>query len=254
MERLRKPFQGVTNIIRFNWPFYVFAILLIISSFLAYTHLNTPYATYLLVGTSLALAGTVSSLLVSFYIYDRSDLYRFSWLDNIDLGDPKNIVTVNAGFDETSALLQQRFPAARLHVFDFYNPALHTEASIKRARATYPAYPGTLPATTSAVPMASQTVDVIFLILAAHEIRQAEERTQFFTDLRRTLKPGGTLLVVEHLRDVANFLAYTIGFLHFLSKATWVRTFQRAKLIQYQTFHITPFITVFILKNNDLTP
>ena len=59
------------------------------------------------------------SLLVSWYVYDLSNLYKLSWLfpnnDNI------KIVNIHAGFDETSVLLSAKFPNAELIVFDFYD-------------------------------------------------------------------------------------------------------------------------------------
>ena len=43
------------------------------------------------------------------------------------------------------------------------------------------------------------------------------ERTLFFKELHRILKREGELVIVEHLRDLPNFLAYTIGFFHYWS-------------------------------------
>jgi hypothetical protein len=52
---------------------------------------------------------------------------------------------------------------------------------------------------------------------------------------------------VEHLRDPANFLAYTIGFLHFYSRATWRAAFRGAGLHLLREQKLTPFISAFIL-------
>jgi hypothetical protein len=51
------------------------------------------------------------------------------------------------------------------------------------------------------------------------------------------------------LRDIPNFLAYTIGFLHFISLSSWLKNFQEADLLLSQKIHITPFITIFVLQN-----
>ena len=45
-----------------------------------------------------------------------------------------NITNINAGFDETSYILDDKFPNATIKAFDFYDAEKHTEASIKRAR------------------------------------------------------------------------------------------------------------------------
>jgi ubiquinone/menaquinone biosynthesis C-methylase UbiE len=79
-------------------------------------------------------------------------------------------------------------------------------------------------------------------------VRDAAERAAFFAELRRVTRPDGAIIVVEHLRDTANFLAYTIGFLHFHARRSWLATYQAAGLRVTQEVKITPFITAFILR------
>ena len=88
------------------------------------------------------------------------------------------------------------------------------------------------------------------LIFAAHEIRNEEERSLFFKELARILKPGGNIVVTEHLKDLPNFMAYNIGFLHFHSKRSWLTTFKSADLILKKETKQTPFISTFILCKN----
>jgi SAM-dependent methyltransferase len=123
-----------------------------------------------------------------------------------------------------------------------------TEVSIRRARRAYPPAPGTVPVTTTALPFPTDTFDTALAILSAHEIRSEAERIQFFRELRRVTQPTGKIYLTEHLRDGPNFLAYTIGFLHFHSRATWLTTFQRAGLVVTREIKTTPFITTFILE------
>ena len=86
------------------------------------------------------------------------------------------------------------------------------------------------------------------MLFRSHEIRNDNERVVFFNELSRILKPEGQILVTEHLRDYSNFLAYNIGFLHFLSKSSWNKTFSKANLKIKNEQKITPFITVFTLE------
>src|SRR5439155_13733602 len=115
-------------------------------------------------------------------------------------------------------------------VFDFYDPAKHTEASIRRARKAFPPFPGTLSISTGHIPLENCSAGKIFAILSAHEIRNAEERNAFFCELNRMLSASGRIVVVEHLRDSANYLAYNIGAFHFHSRSAWQSTFQAARL------------------------
>ena len=141
METLRKPFQGVLNIIWFNWHFYVKALGSIFLLFFIANQLNHSFQTLFYIVSFLVLIATFISLITSFYIYDISDLYNLNWIQKKD--SEKIIVNINAGFDETSVLLKAKFESAELIVLDFYNPKKHTEVSIKRARKAYPPFPNT---------------------------------------------------------------------------------------------------------------
>jgi SAM-dependent methyltransferase len=245
MQQLRKPWQGVGNIVRFNWHFYALASALAGLLLLAAWWLPATWRGYVAIALLMLVGSTLLSLLVSAYVYDWSNLYRLDWL--ADTAAPINLVSINAGFDETSHLLAAKFNAASLTVLDFYDLARHTEVSIKRARRVYPAYPGTQRVVTSALPVASNSADKVFSMLAAHEIRNEAERTAFFQEVARILKPDGQIIIVEHLRDQANFLAYNIGFFHFHSRSIWLRAFSSAGLSLRQELKITPFVTAFIV-------
>ena len=253
MERLRGPFQGVTNIIRFNWHFYLLAVAILVILILLFPHTGgLMHVAFLLLIAGITIT-TLTSLIISWYIYDASQLYQLNWLDNFGLSSATHLINIHAGFDETSALLQAKFPHATLNVLDFYNPAKHTEVSIKRARKAYPPFPGTQSVSTTTLPVSAASAEAVFVILSAHEIRDAAERTAFFLELKRGIKPFGKIIVTEHLRNVPNFLAYTIGFFHFLSRNTWLRTFKAAGLTIVAEQKITPFITTFVLQQHGNT-
>ena len=253
MEPVRTPFQGVWNIVRFNWHFYVLAAafgLGLGGLWWLWPPLRS-YAAGLLV---LLLVPVVVSLAVSTYVYDFSSLYRLSWLPVGALPANAQVLTINAGFDEISAIIQRNYAGCRVQAVDFYDPARHTEVSIKRARRAYPPFPGTRAVDTRMpLPFATHSVDCSVAFLAAHEIRDATERAAFFQEIGRVTKPGGLIVVTEHLRDPANFLAYTIGFLHFHSRPTWLATFQHSGLQVEQEIKITPFITTFLLRAHGTT-
>ncbi|UOQ70138.1 class I SAM-dependent methyltransferase [Hymenobacter cellulosilyticus] len=244
---MRRPLEGVWNVVRFNWHFYVGAGSGLLALAAATYFSPATWQLYLLALLVPGILPVIVSLLVSYYVYDVSDLYRFGWL-TIDPGTQGRMANIHAGFDETSTLLRQRFAQAELHVFDFYDPDLHREVSIKRARAAYPPFPGTITVQPQALPLPGASTDYALVLLSAHEIRQQRERVAFFKEIRRTLLPQGRIIVVEHLRDPANFLAYTIGFFHFYSRATWLQVFRAAGLEVVQEQKITPFVSAFTLQ------
>lgn len=247
MEIIRKPYQGVWNIVRFNWPFYVVAgfVILLVIGIAGYFSGLIYY--FLLAAAFAAFFGMAVSLLVSHYIYDRSRLYYFDWLDGLDFQKAGSALTVNAGFDETTEILQHKFPSLRFSMADFYDARLHTEPSIERARKIYPPKPEVQKVITSDLPYGDQQFDIIFVLLSAHEIRNPKERVLFFSELKRVLCEGGKIIVMEHLRDLPNFLAYTIGFFHFHSHAAWTKCFELAELKLEREEKQTAFISLFIL-------
>jgi SAM-dependent methyltransferase len=244
----RKPLQGLRNIVRFNWHFYALAIGMALAVGVAAVVLPAPLSSYAWAGLGLLLTPVLVSLAVSTYVYDYAGLYELGWLPARIVPTPgTKLLTISTGFDEITPLLAQQWPPKQLLALDFYDPARHTEISIKRARHAYPPVPGTLRVSTSALPLASHSVDYVLAFLAAHEVRDATERAVFFQEIERVLKPAGEIIVVEHLRNTANFLAYTIGFFHFHSRRTWLATFQAVGLRTAQEINITPFLTAFIL-------
>ncbi|WP_345168779.1 class I SAM-dependent methyltransferase [Nibribacter koreensis] len=245
---MRKPFQGVLNIIRFNWHFYVIALFLVLALILVAFTFLLPLKQYILLLATLIVGSMAVSLIVSWYVYDVSNLYQLQWID--DIHNHQRILNINAGFDETSHLLKKKFPAADILSYDFYDPVKHTEVSIKRARKAYPAFAGTIQGNTHHLELPDNSMDKIFVTLAAHEVRNELERGVFFRELERVVKPTGQIYITEHLRDVPNFLAYNIGFFHFYSKSTWLKTFQQGNLTVHLEKKITPFISTFILVKN----
>lgn len=248
----RPRWLGLRHIVWFNWHFYLVAILLIAALAIGWRYTHGIIALLLLlvlIGVSLTLS---ISLLVSWYVYDLSGLYSLDWLNDFIPATGK-LINIHAGFDETSALLQTHYPKNDLHVFDFYDPQKHTEWSIARARKAYPSFPGTVTISTTAQVLPVKDADVILLILAAHEIRDNSERAAFFRTLKNALLPGGSVVVVEHLRDLPNFLAYTIGAFHFLSWSAWQKTFDGAGLYIRVRKKINPFIHLIVLTHADHT-
>lgn len=247
MEQVRKPFQGVWNVVRFNWHFYLFAFIFL-SGILLLGFFVDSLKTYSLILFFVAFATTFISLAATYYAYDLSNLYSLNWLNDLQSKEREKVININAGFDEISELVQSRYKNAELIVFDFYDPAQHTEVSIKRARKAYPPYPNTKQIKTAKIPLNNSVADKIFAVLSAHEIRNPEERTAFFRELHRVLEPDGRVIVTEHLRDWKNFLAYNIGFFHFHSRQAWLRNFREAGFTVDKEIKINLFMTAFILK------
>jgi len=249
MELKRKPFQGVLNILDFNRHFYYYGIaaLAIILLIIYFTQLPTILSVLILLGFAY---GLLMPLIISAYVYDYSGYYEFDWMDTIvsPKADKLSLVNIHAGFDETSHTIKNKFPNADLAVFDFYEQENHTEAAIVRARNISQFYPGTKNIKSNHIPVHDDRVDVLFLLSTVHEIRNHNEKVEFLKECSRVLKDNGKLLVVEHLRDTPNFLAFTIGFTHFFSKMVWLDAFNKAGFNNVAEKKFTPFMSIFECK------
>jgi SAM-dependent methyltransferase len=246
--KARGKWQGMLAIARFNWPFYAAAVVVSVMAIvgLCFGPVLVKVACGMaLLGASYFLIG---SLGVSHLVYDRSDLYRFGWLERaIGAGKGRAMLVCHSGFDEVSAALAARFPEEHWMALDHFDEARMTEPSIRRARKLYPPVGGTLAARYDKWPLPDASHDVVFGLLAIHELRSEDERAAWFAEARRCLRPGGRVVLAEHLRDLANFTAFGPGFLHFHSKAGWRRAWTRAGLREVDHFRVTPWVVIFIL-------
>ncbi len=246
MEIKRRKFQGLLNILSFNRHFYVFglaALVLIITSHMIFNWSNLLYWIIILA----FLYGLIMPLIVSAYVYDFSGYYDFNWLRKYNISDSgtKQILNINAGFDETSFIIKNIFPQSDLKVFDFYNAEQHTEQAIIRARKVSLVYPDTQQIISNSIPLKDNSVDIIFLLSAVHEIRSQEEKVQFLKECHRLCKPNAEVIMVEHLRDFPNFLAFSVGFTHFFSKKVWKKVFEKAGFSSFTETKFTPFMSIF---------
>lgn len=245
----RGRWQGMHTVFRFNWPFYLIAALVFLTVLVALFQ-PLPLPVKLACGAAMAGAGyfLFVSLAVSHLVYDRSDLYRWQWLDRaLADGGRGHILVCHAGFDEVSEALKRRLAPVEAVVLDHFDAARMTEPSIHKARRLFPPTPGTFAAPFNRWPRENGTSDVVFGLLAIHEFRSEEERSAWLAEAHRCLRPGGRVLIAEHLRDTANFLAFGPGFLHFHSFGNWERCWQKAGLRKVDDFRITPWIRVFVL-------
>lgn len=243
-------FSGVLKIVRFNIQFYVLSLIgfLLVAGILASSLLPSWLEWLIFLGAVVMGFWTLSSLLVSWYVYDFAGVTRWAWLRTQTQEQPRTWVNIHAGLDESTTALKRLFPASQGSVIDIYDPAEMTEPSIARARRMYPATEPFVVGTFDHLPLPTGDQDEVFLLFAAHEVRAPERRSQLLRESSRVLNAGGQVLLVEHLRDWPNFLAFGPGFLHFHSERTWRKNIQEAGLKVERENTITPFVHCFFLR------
>lgn len=244
-------YGGVWQIVRFNWPWYAAATAAtaVAAALLVLWDLPTPWPQLAFAFLLLADLWLLLSLAVSHWIYDRSAIARGEWLRGITA---QRVVVCHFGQDEATRHVARWLPAAAVQVFDLFDGTLGTP-SLRRARALAVLAPGPIAAPSAAapldaLPLGGASQDLAVLAFAAHEVRDHATRVRLCAELARCLAPDGTLLVVEHLRDPWNLLAYGPGGFHFLSRRTWLRTFAAAGLAVVGETSLTPWVRRFELR------
>lgn len=244
----RSPAQGVLTIVRLNWPMYVIASLVLAISLGGLALASSDWAWWLALATALGASWFLTgSLLASYWVYDFSSLYQWDWIKPLIAGTHVGKVLIcHTGFDEVSQPLRKLHPEWDITVLDHFNPSTMTEPSIRRARKLHPPQPEDHATPFDRWP--DFQADLVLGVLSIHELRSESERSAWFAESRRHLNPDGSVIVVEHARDFANFLAFGPGFLHFHALSSWQRCWESAgfRLAAHQ--RITPFIRVCLLQ------
>jgi SAM-dependent methyltransferase len=244
--------HGVRQIVRFNWPFYALATTVVIAAGLVIARLPVAIGVRSLLYSATGLAGfwIAGSLAASWIVYDHSRLTQWDWIRDALEFRPRAWLNIHAGLDDSTPIVRGLLAPSRGRVFDIFDPAEMTEPSIARARRLGRPPVDPEPVDFRRLPAPAASVDAALLLLSAHELRTDEARGALFAELHRVLTPGGRVIVAEHLRDCANFAAFGPGFLHFLSRRTWKRSFACARLVIHAEFSITPFVHVFVLRRS----
>lgn len=77
------------------------------------------------------------------------------------------------------------------------------------------------------------------------------ERTLLLREVHRVLKKDGLIFLVEHLRDLPNFVAFGPGFLHFHALGSWLHSIGDAGCKVIEERKVTPFVRCFTLRKAD---
>ncbi len=234
------------QIFLFNKPMYIVAFVALCIGFAGmYVFRNSWLFNILIVTNLAAIYLTLGSLFFSYLIYDRSSLYRFSWLHSF-LQPGAKLLNVFVGYGESAHALNAGLKDVTIAHADLYAADVAQTSSIQIAKQFGKPVPAT------AIPFGNwsslDAYNVILCMQSLHELRPATQKINCLNEAKTHLLPGGKIIVAEHLCDVKNFLIYGPGAFHFFGEAHWLKVFTEAGLEMKQRFTVTPFIHVFILQ------
>ncbi|SFJ46073.1 class I SAM-dependent methyltransferase [Amycolatopsis sacchari] len=239
--------RGVAQVLAFNWPKVLGGAAVAVAGFLP---VPAPLRRPVRWGSGAAAWFTFASLAASWWVYDLSGLYRWSWLRPVLPARVRRHVLITAGFDEVSPTLPAVLPGSVGVTLDVLDPDAPVEASIRRARKRFPAR--ALQARAHALPVGTASADLVLAVLAAHELRTPAGREALFAEARRVLRPGGRLVLVEHHRDLPNVLAFGPGAWHFYPRREWNRVAARAGLRPVARLRRTPLVSATAFEAREL--
>jgi hypothetical protein len=235
----RGVFAGVRMILRYNWPLYGAGLATVVAGTALAARATSPRLLRLGGAAAGLVAGwlSVASVLASWWVYDRSELYRWTWLPRAVPHVPRRVLVVHAGLDEVSGPVSRTWPTASVASVDVHGGLGRTTASLRIARRQAA---GEQPSDGDV----STDNDLVVAFLAAHELRSRGRRVELIRDLAGTLVVGGRLVIVEHVRDLTNALAFGPAVGHFYPVAEWREVLRLGGLDVVTEERITPFVAV----------
>jgi SAM-dependent methyltransferase len=245
----RITFVRARRIAGYNWPLYAIAAAGIGIGAVVACLPFVPWPVRWVGGGAAVVAAwyACASFGAFHWMFDRSELLSGMWLREEVTQTPRRWVQINAGLEETTLPVSDVFPEAEGTTLDLFDPATMTEPAVTRARQQR-ADKAAIFAQPESLPVEDGWTDLIVVTLAAHEIRSGPRRERLFQELRRIVSPAGTVIVVEHLRDLADALAFGPGIMHFFPRAEWLRLGRLAGLKIERERPITPFVRVFVYR------
>jgi SAM-dependent methyltransferase len=246
------PFAGTLTIVQMNWPRYVLAGVIVVTTAMPIAFdLPPAIRVALWSAASLALFWVIMSVVGAHIVYDRSDLFTWRWMRDVLEVAPTRWINIHAGLNSLPRpIISRLFPKATGLSVDIFDPTEMTEASIHRARVALPMDPHSLPGRFDHLPIYCGDADVAFIILAAHELRRDESRLALFRELHRVVRAGGTVVLVEHVRNLANFIAFGPGAFHFFSRRNWMRAATAGGFDLTRELSFLPLVHAFILRRS----
>ena len=197
----------------------------------------------------LILLNIIASIVASYLLYDKSDLYEVNKLNEIvDFNNIENAVLIHASFDPLSLQLENNYPKLNLTVCDIYGNRHEHESGIIISKKVFPPNPNEIKINPTQLPFTDNSQDIILAITAIHEVLDHHKRVQFFEETKRILKKDGIIILSEQFRDTTNFLFFNIGAFHFLSKKQWIKAITEADLKIVANKKITPFANMLLIK------
>jgi len=235
-------------VLLFNYKKILLGFLVAVIFFVISTQILTAFSILLKLFSILIIINIIASIVASYLLYDKSDLYNVEKLNEIaDFKNIENVILIHASFDPLSQKIEEKFPNTKLTTCDIYGNRHEHESGIKVSKKVFPPNPKEIKINPSQLPFEDKSQDIILAITAIHEILDHQQRFLFFKEAKRILKAEGKIILSEQFRDTTNFIFFNIGAFHFLSEKQWKSAISEAGLRIRESSKITPFANILTI-------
>ena len=240
-----RPIRAI-DVVWFNYPTYVAAALVVFASLLLLLTalLPDPVEVLVAIGAGMTAWWSVASVVAAAWVFDRPGYASLAWLPEA-VEAHGSWLNVTAGFDATTSTLRTVLGRTNGSALDLFDPSARYDGPLLRARRARPpmgaaALPG------GSLPVEGQSVDVVTMLMSAHELEDEEVRATALAEVARVLQPAGRLVIAEFLRSPIIWLVFGPGAAHFRSRAEWLRILAGAGFYVIGERGLTPFVRAFV--------
>ena len=233
---------GVGRVVLFNWPKYVAAIALLALGVVAASYSNGTVRLTLMLVCTLIVYGFTASLVATWWVYDHRAQRLYQSIAN-QRHDTAPWLLVHAGFDESHGRLQALLgPPA--HQFDI-GPSRDRSRSLRRAHALCgrDGVPVTGP-----LPVGDSSIGLVVVLFGIHELHSDSDAIALLREVNRVTVGDGAVVIVEHLIDVANIVAYGPAAWHFSSGGRWRHAVAAAGMFLKSSTRVGGLVTVMVAR------
>lgn len=233
---------GVGRVVLFNWPKYVAAVLVLALGVTAARLSHGPVRLAMVFVCVLIIYGMVASLLATWWVYDHRAQRLYQRIADQRHGTAPWVL-VHAGFDESHGRLHALLgPPA--HHFDI-GPSSDRSRSLSRAHAL--SGRNGVPVT-GILPMGDATVGLVVVLFGIHELHSDSDAVALLHELNRVTVGDGSVVIVEHLIDVPNVVAYGLAAWHFSTGGRWRHAVTSAGMHMKSATRIGGLVTVMVAR------
>ncbi len=233
---------GLGRVVAFNWPKYVVAGFFVVVGLALTTSTHGMIFVASVLGLAALVYGIAASLVATWWVYDHRAAELYCAIASECQSDLPWIL-VHAGLDESRGRLDALIGPSAQQID--VGPSADRSRSLARAHRLVgrqgDRWNGSLP-------LEGASIGFAVVLFGIHELAPVDSAL-LLQELQRVVVAGGSIVIVEHLRDIPNALVFGPAALHFSSGRRWKTAIAQAGLVASRSKRVAAFVTVFCMRS-----